>query len=129
MNTAQIFAELDAAINKMIVVPNSLLPKKLHGKTKTRRFSDGSTETEEGSRTLIYLINHLKKDTPKKESREEMIKKEKARRIEEYTRQVETSGEITLIEINDYDLRIKEMQFAITMKEHGVILLTEGDFE
>lgn len=127
MNANQIFAELNAAINKMIVVPNNLLPTKLHGKTKTRRFSDGSTETEEGSRPLTYLINHLKKSEPTSESREEMIKKEKARRVEEYAKQVASSGQISFVEINDHDLRLKEMQFAVAMKDKGVILLTEDD--
>jgi len=76
MKTAQqLLAELEAAVNECIVIPNEWLPEELHDKTR-------------GGRT-IARINEMCDEISGKESEHQKIKALKARNIEKLRKQVE----------------------------------------
>lgn len=124
MNAAQIFAELNAAIENSLVIPNTLLPEKLHGKDIEQKNADGTVEVLVGGQPLKMLAKKANKPKSAKEKRAEQ-KAEKGRHIETYKIQAEHSETLEYTGVNEHLQYQAEIRFVAMLVKCGVIDLDD----
>lgn len=124
MNAAQIFAELNAAIENSLIVPNTLLPEKLHGKDIEQKNADGTVEILVGGQPLKTLAKKVNKPKSAKEKRAEQ-QAEKKRRTEIYQFQVNREESLEYTGVNEHLQYQAEIRFVAMLVKCGVIDLDD----
>lgn len=124
MNANQIFAEVNAAIENSLIIPNTLLPERLHGKNIVQKNADGTIDTLVGGKPLKLLVKALNKPkSPAQQKAEQKAKK--TRRTEIYRTQAEHSE---TLEYTDIDERLQyqaEIRFVAMLMKIDVIDLED----
>lgn len=124
MNAAQIFAELNAAIEKNLIVPNTLLPESLYGKDIERKNADGSVEVLVGGQPLKMLAKKANKPKSAKEKRAEQ-KAEKKRRTEIYQFQASREESLEYTGVNEHLQYQAEIRFVAMLVKMNIVDLDD----